>query len=426
MDKSGEVEGSSAPVQTTTTDGVKAEAKVQPTLRAESATPVPATTTTAPTTSTDTFVKVVVETVQSKPSTPHLVQSPDPLASAEKSPAEAVVTLPVKITTAVKPVITHLTDSSSENTKKPKQSSHKRKAHPASASSSPASSRLLHVGQRVTLLRGQHRNEEAEVIDVARAGPVVLPDVYKVKLCAGDDKDKILQMPLEFLTKKENSEQSGDSKVVQSEMSAESSTEDHQHRSTPATVVSSVQPATVPVVDAETSANPVAPIPVIVPTPEPAPEPAPVVESPAPPAPAAESSLVAPALVAEAEPDQSLQSTSALTTVPATPTPPAELQPLEVHHSLSHSNLSDMSPEEVQQALIEVEQEERLEADPATGEESSAAPGTATEAEPIADASAPLPPAEQTDTTVVHLPEKEPSVHPLLRWQPQAYDNVAK
>ena len=95
-----------------------------------------------------------------------------------------------------------------------------------------------------------------------------------------------------------------------------------------------------------------------------------------------------------------------------------------------------MSPEEVQQALMEVEQEERLEAAPAAGEQSSAAPAAANEAdadadadaEAITDASAPLPPAEQTDTTVVHLPEKEPSVHPLLRWQPQgqAYDNVAK
>ena len=391
---------------------------MQPSLRAESATPVPAATTTAPITSTDTFVKVVVEAVQSTPLTAATAPSPEPFAFAENSSAEAVVTLPVKITTAVKPIVTHLSDSASE---KAKPRSHKRKAHTASASSSSASSRLLHVGQRVTLLRGQHRNEEAEVIDVARAGPVVLPDVYKVKLCAGDDKDKILQMPLEFLTKKLNSEQSGDSKVEHSEMSAESSTEDHQHHPTPAAVASSVQPAIVPG-DAEfstststsTSTAPPIPAPVNAPSSELAP------------APVAESTLV--------EPDQSLQPTSAQAIAPAAPAPASEMQHLEVHHSLSHSNLSDMSPEEVQQALMEVEQEERLEAAPAAGEQSSAAPAAANDAdadadaEAIADASAPRPPAEQTDTTVVHLPEKEPSVHPLLRWQPQgqAYDNVAK
>ena len=423
LDKSDEVEGTSAPVQTTTTDGIKAEAKAQPSLRAESATPVPATTTTtAPTISTDTFVKVVVEAVQSKASTVAAAPSPEPVVSSEKGPAEAVVILPVKITTAVKPIITHLSDSASEKAKEAKEAKprgHKRKAHTTSASSSAASSRLLHVGQRVTLLRGQHRNEEAEVVDVARAGPVVLPDVYKVRLCAGDDKDKILQMPLEFLTKNLNSEQSGDSKVAQSEMSAESSTEDHQHR--PAlSVVSSIQQTTVPVVDPDIPANPPAPTPVIVP----APEPAPVVESPAPPASIAESAPVAPAPVAESVPDESLQPTSALTTSPAAPGPPSEI----------HSNLSDMSPEEVREALMEVEQDETLKVEPAAGEESSTASAAGAAADTddanatAVDASAPLPPVEQADTTVVHLPEKEPPVHPLLRWQPhgQAYDNVAK
>ena len=89
----------------------------------------------------------------------------------------------------------------------------------------------------------------------------------------------------------------------------------------------------------------------------------------------------------------------------------------EVYHSLSLRNLSDMSPEEVQQALMEVERDERLDAAPGTGEESSAAVD--------ADASAPLPPADQTDTTVVHLPDP-PAVHPLLRWHSQGQTYVYK